>query len=124
MIYRTDQRLETAMGRMLQIGVTVAALVVMAGGVLYLLQFHGPMPDYQHFLGAPPAYRSIAPILAGMYRLDSQSLIVFGILLLIATPICRVIFGVIGFSLLRDRLYAAVSVIVLAILVFSFCTRR
>jgi uncharacterized membrane protein len=112
------------MGRMLQIGVTGAALVVMAGGVLYLLQFKGPKPDYQHFLGAPPAFRSIAQILAGIYRLDSQSLIVFGILLLIATPICRVTSGVIGFSLLRDRFYAAVSAIVLAILICSFCTRR
>ena len=31
-----DQRLEMAMGRMLQIGVTIAALVVLAGGVLSL----------------------------------------------------------------------------------------
>ncbi len=124
MSYRQDQRLETAMGRMLQIGVTVAALVVMAAGILYLLQFHGPKPDYQHFHGTPPAYRSIAPILAGMYRLDSQSLITFGILLLIATPICRVIFGVIGFALLRDRFYTVVSAVVFVILMFSFCARR
>jgi uncharacterized membrane protein len=112
------------MGRMLQLGVTAASLVVLAGGTLYLLQFQGAIPDYRHFRGAAPAYRTIGPIIAGMHRLDSQSLIVFGILLLIATPVFRVIFGVIGFSLLRDRLYAAVSVIVLAILVLSFSWRR
>jgi uncharacterized membrane protein len=50
--------------------------------------------------------------------------IAFGILLLIATPGCRVLFGVVGFSILRDRFYAAVSVIVLVILVLSFGTRR
>ena len=32
----SDQGLEMAMGRMLQIGVTVAALVVLLGGILYL----------------------------------------------------------------------------------------
>ena len=121
---RGDQRLETAMGRMLQIGVTVAALVVLFGGVLYLEHFRGPMPNYQQFHGAPTAYESVRGILRGLATLDSQSLIAFGILLLIATPICRVIFGVVGFSLLRDRFYAAVSVIVLIILMLSFVSRR
>ena len=121
---REDQRLETAMGRMLQIGVTVAAIVVLDGGVLYLKQFTGPMPDYQRFHGAPTAYESVHGILDGLGSLDSQSLIAFGILLLIATPICRVIFGVVGFSLLRDRFYAAVSVTVLIILMLSLFSRR
>lgn len=121
---REDQRLETAMGRMLQIGVTVAAIVVLVGGVLYLKQFTGPMPDYQRFHGAPTAYESVHGILDGLGSLDSQSLIAFGILLLIATPICRVISGVVGFSLLRDRFYAAVSVTVLIILMLSLFSRR
>jgi uncharacterized membrane protein len=56
--------------------------------------------------------------------MDSRSVIEFGILLLIATPVCRVIFGVVGFALLRDRFYTAVSAIVLAILLFSFFVRR
>jgi uncharacterized membrane protein len=112
------------MGRMLQFGVTVAAIVVLAGGVLYLKHFTGPMPNYNHFHGAPAAYESVHGILKGLGSLDSQSLMAFGILLLIATPICRVIFGVVGFSLLRDRLYAAVSVTVLIILMLSFVSRR
>jgi uncharacterized membrane protein len=106
----TDQRLEIAMGKMLRIGVTAAALVVLAGGILYILQAKGPIPDYSHFQGA--------------LRLESKSLIEFGILLLIATPILRVLFGVVGFSLLKDWLYAAVSAIVLTVLLLSFLTRR
>jgi uncharacterized membrane protein len=119
-----DQRLAVAMGHMLRIGVTVAALVVLAGGVLYVSQSRGPKPDYRHFHGAPAAYEHVGAIFAGAFRFDSQSLIEFGILLLIATPICRVIFGVVGFSLLKDRLYAAVSAIVLIVLLLSFFTRR
>jgi uncharacterized membrane protein len=42
-----------------------------------------------------------------------------GILLLVATPICRVMFAVIAFVLEKDRLYIAVSAIVLAVLLFG-----
>ena len=119
-----DHGLEMAMGRMLQIGVTVAALVVLAGGILYLRQFGSTQPDYQHFHGAPQGLVSVHGILRGLIHLDAQSVIGFGILLLIATPICRVIFGVVGFALLRDRFYAGVSAVVLGILLFSFFLRR
>ena len=119
-----DHRLESAMGRMLQIGVTAAAFIVLAGGGIYLRSFTGTIPDYERFHGAPSAYESIPGILIGASRLDGQSLIQFGILLLIATPICRVIFGVVGFSMLRDRFYAATSMVVLVILLLSFLTRR
>jgi uncharacterized membrane protein len=120
-----DQRLEVSMGHMLRIGVTVAALVVLAGGILYLSKAGGgAMPDYQHFHGAPAAYEHVGAIIVGVLHFDSKSLIEFGILLLIATPVCRVLFGVVGFALLKDRLYAAVSTIVLIVLLLSFFTRR
>jgi uncharacterized membrane protein len=119
-----DQRLEIAMGLMLRVGVTVAALVVLAGGVLYLSQSSRPIPDYSHFHGAPAAYEHVTAILAGALRIESKSLIQFGILLLIATPISRVLFGVVGFTVMKDRLYAAVSAIVLIVLLLSFFTRR
>jgi uncharacterized membrane protein len=118
------QGLEMAMGRMLQAGVTVAALVVLVGGVLYLKQFGGVQPDYRHFHGAPAGLVSVHGILSGLMHFDTQSVIGFGILLLIATPICRVIFGVVGFALLRDRFYTVVSAVVLGILLFSFFFKR
>ena len=121
---REDHRLEIAMGRMLQSGVAVATIVVLVGGVLYLKQSPGPITDYKQFRGAPVAYESIHGILDCLGHFDSQSLIAFGILLLIATPICRVIFGLVGFFLLRDRFYATVSTIVLIILLLSFSTGR
>lgn len=50
---------------------------------------------------------------------DPAALIQLGVLLLIATPVARVVFAVVGFALERDRLYVAVSVAVLAILAAS-----
>ena len=43
--------------------------------------------------------------------------------LLIATPVCRVIFGVVGFALERDQTYTIVSAIVLIVLLMSFFVR-
>jgi uncharacterized membrane protein len=50
---------------------------------------------------------------------DAQSIIQLGLLLLIATPIARVILAAVGFLLERDRLYFWVSLIVLAVLLYS-----
>jgi uncharacterized membrane protein len=119
-----DQRLEIAMGHMLRIGVTIAALVVLAGGVLYLSQNRGPVPDYHHFRGAPTIYEHVGQIAKGARHFDSRAIIEFGILLLIATPVMRVVFGVVGFAFLRDRLYTLVSAVVLAVLLFSFLYRQ
>ncbi len=119
-----DHGLEIAMGRMLQIGVTVAALVVLVGGILYLAQFGGSRPDYGHFRGAPTAVETIHGIVADARSMDARGIIALGMLLLLATPVCRVIFGVVGFAMLRDRFYTAVSAVVLAILLFSFFSKR
>ncbi len=45
-------------------------------------------------------------------------------LILVATPTCRVLCGLVGFSLERDRTYAAISTAVLTILIFSLFTGR
>lgn len=115
-----DHGLEQAMGRMLQIGVTIAALVVLAGGVLYLAQSSGVRPDYTQFRPAPARLHTVAGIWRDARRFDPRGIIELGILLLIATPVGRVVFGVVGFARLHDRLYTAVSALVLAILLFSF----
>lgn len=119
-----DKKLEIAMGHMLRIGVSTAALVALAGGVLYLRQFRDSVPEYQDFHGAPPSANSISAITKGAGHLDGPSLISLGILILIATPVCRVIFGVFGFALERDRTYTAISMIVLIVLLASFFVRR
>lgn len=121
---KQEHSLEMAMGLMLQIGVTIAALVVLVGGVMYLAQNGGSLRDYQHFHAATPATTTIGGILTSAMHLDARGIMGFGILLLIATPVCRVIFGVVGFALLRDRLYTVISLIVLGVLLFSFIAKR
>lgn len=121
---KNDHALEMAMSRMLQIGVTIAAAIVFIGGVIYLAQNGGSLRDFQHFHAATPAITTTAGIVASAMHLEPRGIMGLGILLLIATPVCRVIFGVVGFALLRDKLYTVISLIVLGVLVFSFVTGR
>ena len=114
-----DRLMEVMMGRLLQIGVLLAAAVVLAGGVLYLVGHAGQQSNYQVFVAQPLSLRHPAAMLHGIARGDARAVIDLGILLLVATPICRVIFAVIAFALEKDRLYIAVSLTVLAVLLFG-----
>ncbi|HEX5236042.1 MAG TPA: DUF1634 domain-containing protein [Silvibacterium sp.] len=115
----TDKNLEIAIGRMLQAGVLLAAAVVLTGGVLYLLHASGPRPDYSHFHGVDRHLRNPSGIWHGAMHGDAESVIQLGLLLLIATPVVRVIFAGAGFLIERDRLYFWVSAAVLAVLLYS-----
>lgn len=115
----TDEKLEIAIGRMLQTGVLLAALVVLIGGILYLLHASGPRPDYSHFHGVARHLRTPSGIWHGVMHADAESVIQLGLLLLIATPVGRVIFAAIGFLMERDHLYFWVSVAVFAVLLYS-----
>ena len=120
-----DRRLETIIGRLLQIGVLASATTVLAGGVLYLVQSHSGRVDYRNFVplgsSAPgsPDLLTLSGILRSAIHFESLGLIQFGLLLLIATPVARVALAAVGFALERDRLYTVVSLIVLLILAFS-----
>ena len=114
-----DKRIETVVGVMLRTGVMLAAVVVLAGGMLYMFQNHGPRPDYRQFHGEPHRLMDFGSIMHGVAAGDARSIIMLGLLVLVATPVARVVMCVAGFLLERDKLYVAVSTIVLAILVYS-----
>ena len=115
----TDRRMETIMGLLLQVGVLLASAVVLAGGILYLRAHTGHAVDYSAFAGEPAALRTPIALFHLLLAGDPVALIEAGVLLLIATPIARVVFAVVGFALERDRLYVAVSLTVLAVLLAS-----
>jgi uncharacterized membrane protein len=115
----TDEKLDIVIGRTLQAGVLLAALIVLIGGVMYLLSVSGPRPDYSHFHGVPEHLRTPSGIWHGIMRGGSESVIQLGLLVLIATPVVRVILAGGGFLMERDRLYFWVSATVLAVLCYS-----
>jgi uncharacterized membrane protein len=114
-----DRRLEGIIGQLLRAGVLLAAAIVAAGGVTYLVQDHASQVNYRIFSPGGQSFRTVPGIVQSAAHFDSSGLIQFGLLLLIATPVARVAMALVGFALERDRLYTAVSLIVLLILVFS-----
>ena len=114
-----DARMEAVMGRLLQVGVLLAATVVLVGGALFLIAHAGEDANYHVFTARPIELRHPAALLRGIGRGDASAILSLGILLLVATPICRVIFAVIAFAIERDRLYVAISLTVLAVLLFG-----
>jgi uncharacterized membrane protein len=114
-----DTRMELIMGRLLQAGVLLAAAVVLLGGAIYLFAHGGERSNYRVFVAKPLQLRHPAALLGGIAHGDAAAIVDLGILLLVATPICRVIFAVVGFAIERDRLYVAISLTVLAVLLFG-----
>jgi uncharacterized membrane protein len=120
----TDQELDVAVAGMLRFGVSLAAVVVFAGGVLLLRHPWSAIPDYTHFDPDGPALRTLRGIVHGALHLDPRSIIQLGLVLLIATPVARVVYCVVGFARQRDRFYVLVSSFVLAVLIYSLTEGR
>ena len=119
-----DARMDAIMGRLLQVGVFAAAITVLLGGALYLYSHRAGVVSYRQFSARPLNVRHIGVLGRRLANGDASAIIDVGILLLIATPICRVLFAVIGFALERDRLYVAISLTVLIVLLASLIRGR
>jgi uncharacterized membrane protein len=114
-----DSRMDAMMGRLLQAGVMLASAVVLVGGLLYVRAHAGVPVNYDTFVGEPSNLRNPLELPGLLAKGDSAAIIQLGVLLLIATPIARVIFAAISFAIGRDRLYTAISLVVLAVLMFG-----
>jgi uncharacterized membrane protein len=89
------------------------------GGIIYVIRHGSTIADYRTFRGELSPLRTLAGILQGALQLSGRGIIQFGLLLLIATPVARVIFSAIAFALERDHLYVAFTLAVLAVLTYS-----
>ena len=115
----TDQQAEQLVGRILQIGVIVSALVVLTGGVLFVAQNAYEPAGHHEFRGEPEPLRNLLEIPREAARLNARGIIQFGILLLILTPVARVAFTALVFLARRDYVFVAVTTFVLVLLLFS-----
>jgi uncharacterized membrane protein len=120
----TDQQIDITISVLLRVGVTLAAAIVIVGGVLYLIHNGHRMPEVHIFRGEPADLRQVPGILHDALALRGRGIIQLGILLLILTPVARVAFSVFAFWQQRDRLYIIVTLIVLVILIHGLLTTR
>jgi uncharacterized membrane protein len=114
-----DRRFEQILGKLLRSGVLLSSSVVFAGACIYLAHHHGEPANYRVFRGEPSEFRTIPGVVESVKNGRGRGFIQLGLLFLIATPILRVTFSVVGFALERDRMYVAFTLIVLVILLYS-----
>ena len=117
-----DAKMETIMGRLLQVGGAAGGGMrdgeEVASGIWRTMRESAPTIACSSLRRSRCVTRRRCCTRLRARR-SRPAIIELGILLLVATPICRVIFAAIAFAVERDRLYVAVSVTVLAVLLYG-----
>lgn len=118
-----ERAVELRIGRLLQVGVALSAAVVVLGAAALLAHAGARPVAFAHFAPDTPALRSVGGIVRAAAALDPRAVVQLGLVLLVATPIARVAFTLVAFALQRDRLYVALTAVVLLLLAFSLAGR-
>jgi len=118
-----EQDVEQYIGKLLRYGVMLACAITSFGGIVYIVQRNGKMPDYSSvpsgtpFTGVELYLRELSTILPRVMDFDGAAIIQLGVIVLIATPILRVAFSAVSFLIEKDYMYVIITLIVLSIIV-------
>ena len=115
----TDEGRQLLIGNLLRIGMYIAMGIVMIGAIIYLYNHSTEKPNYSVFNFDQVKSTTIPSIFKEVLTFNGKSVIQFGLLMLIFTPIARVILSVISFFLEKDYLYVVIGLVVLAIIMVS-----
>jgi len=121
---RDPESMNVVIGKVLRYGVLLSGLIIILGTVG--LAFGNGATDTSSFLNYNPGSIphdgiDVNPsgLLHGIFAFAPFSWIELGVLVLIATPVSRVLISVFLFAAERDRLYVLITAVVLALLLFS-----
>jgi uncharacterized membrane protein len=115
----TDHEVELVISKLLLVGVSTAAIVVLAGGILLLVRHGYETPQFGRFHGEPAELRTLGGVVAAVRKLEARAVIQLGLGLLVATPVARVVFSLFAFIRQRDGMYVVITSIVLAVLLLG-----
>jgi uncharacterized membrane protein len=118
-----DKDIQVILGTLLRVGVISSMAVVFLGGVIYLLTSHANLVDYREFDSEKSGMLSVIAVYRGVLRMDGSAIIQFGTLLLIFTPVARVVFSIFSFLIERDYLYVVIGLLVLVVILISLSNK-
>lgn len=104
---------ETAVSKMLRIGVVIAGAVIIAGLLMFLITGNSGYPGDTY----PTTFGGI---FQGLVELKSVAVIETGLLLLILTPVFRVFVSLFVFLEEKDYRFVLISAVVFVVLIVSF----
>lgn len=113
--------MQQMIGQTLRWGVSIACLIALIGGGCYLF-IHGnePIPNYSTFVfDKESSYITIDGIISGILALDMKNWIQFGVVILILTPIIRILLSLLEFVSERDWLYVGITLVVFLVILFN-----
>lgn len=118
----TDIDLNRSVGNLLRLGVILSVITSLIGFVkLFMEGFQ--MPRKYKLLDMGTSSEKVwSHFWETLCKGDGMAIIQLGILMLIFTPLMRIIFALIGYLKEKDYVYVVISSIVLAIMVVSFFT--
>ena len=119
-----DASIQSALAKIMIIGVVAAAVVMVAGLAIYL-PGNADRPEGDRVFTGEPSYLTHPLAMAGRAMAvgkpgETSALIQLGVLLLLLNPVVRVVFALAGFALQKDWLYVWSSLAVLTALAASF----
>lgn len=117
---RNDQLIERTISSILSWGVHLASLVLVIGGVNYLVHHGMAVPNDRFFHGEAAELRTLIGIVRGAILGDGESQLQLGVLILFATPIARVAFSAFAFAKQREYIYGCMCLIVLLVIGYGF----
>jgi uncharacterized membrane protein len=115
----SQHQVDIFIGNLLRTGVIISAVLVILGGTIYLFRRGFVLPNYKVFRAEPVELCHVWGIIKYAFSFHGRGLIQLGFLVLIFTPIARVILSVFVFLYQKDKLYVTVTCIVLAVLCYS-----
>lgn len=122
-------RVELIISTLLRIGVTVSLLTVLAGTVISFVHHPDYLKGRTNDLSNLTSPREALPhsareAIEGLKEGRGQSLVLLGLMLLVATPVMRVAISIFAFLLQKDWVFTAITAVVLMLLVLSFVLGR
>jgi len=117
--YLGDKDVQVILGTLLRVGVIVSTAVVLLGGIIFLTNQGNQTVSFSEFKPEQVKFSSVAEILSGLKTFDGLAIIQFGVLLLIFTPIARVVFSIFSFLMEKDYMYVLIGIIVLCVIITS-----
>lgn len=122
------RQVELLISVLLRVGVSISLTVVVLGTIFTFahhrdyLSSRTALPEITGDAAKFP--RTIGQVVAGVRDLQGRSIVLLGLLLLIATPVLRVAVSIFAFVYEHDRTYVIITSIVLALLLVSFVLGR
>jgi uncharacterized membrane protein len=116
---KIERNTRVLVSKLLRVGVLTAASITFIGGILFFIQHPETIFAYDTFNGEPARLRQATIIIREALAFKSRAVIQFGILVLIATPVLRVFFSLVGFTIEKDWTFVVITGIVVIVLMYS-----